>query len=212
LSDVEDDIRSVARAAGYPERAERLIAELRTEAGTVRKLTEKVQKRRVFCVEWLTPIMNAGHWVPEMVEYAGGIDKLAEHGQPSIQIGWDSVLNYDPEVIVLMPCGFTTSKTIEQAKYFFEHPGVERLSAVQNGRVYATDGHNYFSRSGPRLFDGIRILAQIIHPEVFDDQLDPRMATYAKVDYTSVSLQKSRNSHQINKSNASQTRPRAASC
>jgi len=181
LSDVEDDIRSVARAAGRPERAEQLIAELRTKTGTVGKLTEKAQKRRVFCVEWLKPIMNAGHWVPEMVEYAGGFDKLAERGQPSTYIEWDSVLSYDPEVIVLMPCGFTASKTMEQARYFFEHSGVNRLSAVKNGRVYATDGHNYFSRSGPRLFDGIRILAQVIHPEIFNEQLDPLVASRAEL-------------------------------
>jgi len=189
LSDVEEDIRSVARAAGCPERAERLVAELGMKTETIRKLTEKAQRLRVFCVEWLKPIMNAGHWVPEMVEYAGGLDSLAESGQPSTYIEWDSVLRYDPEVIVLMPCGFTVSKTMEQAKHFFAHPSVKRLSAVQNGRVYATDGHNYFSRSGPRLFDGIRILAQVIHPEIFNEQPDSRFA--ARVEMTQASLQSS---------------------
>lgn len=177
LSDVEEDISSVARAAGLHERAERLIAQLRTKAETIRKLTENAPKPRVLCIEWLKPIMNAGHWVPEMVEYAGGFDKLAERGQPSTYIEWGSVLEYDPEVIVLMPCGFMVGKTMEQARHFFEHPDVKRLDAVQTGRVYATDGHNYFSRSGPRLFDGIRILAQMIHPEIFSEQLDPRVAT-----------------------------------
>jgi iron complex transport system substrate-binding protein len=181
LSDVEGDIRNLAKAAGRPERAEQLIADLGSKAETIRKITENVQKPRVFCVEWLKPIMNAGHWIPEMVEYAGGIDKLAESGQASRYIEWDSVLHYDPEVIVLMPCGFTTTKTMEQARYFFEHPNVKRLSAVQNGRVYSTDGHNYFSRSGPRLFDGIRILAQVIHPEVFAEQLDPLLATRVNI-------------------------------
>jgi iron complex transport system substrate-binding protein len=176
LSDIESDIRSVAKAADRPEKAEQLIAKLNDKAEAVRKLTENVQRPRVFCVEWLKPIMNAGHWVPEMVEYAGGGDKLAERGQSSRYIKWDSIVEYDPEVIILMPCGFTTSKTREQAKYFFEQPGAKRLNAVRNGRVYATDGHNYFSRSGPRLFEGIRILAHVIHPELFDEPLDPHLA------------------------------------
>jgi iron complex transport system substrate-binding protein len=177
LHDVESDIRSVAKAADRPKKAEQLIATLNGEVETVRKLTENVPRPRVFCVEWLKPIMNAGHWVPEMVEYAGGVDKLAEREQPSRYIEWDSVLKYDPEVIILMPCGFTTNKTMEQAKYFFEQPGAKRLSAVRNNRVYATDGHNYFSRSGPRLFDGIRTLAHIIHPELFSGPLDPHLAS-----------------------------------
>ncbi len=177
LRDVEEDIRNVGKAAGRPEGAERLVAELRAKAEIIRKLTENAQKPRVFCVEWLKPIMNAGHWVPEMVEYAGGFDKLAERGQPSRYIEWDSVLKYDPEVVILMPCGFTTSKTMEQARHFFELPGVKGLTAVRNGRVYATDGHNYFSRSGPRLFDGIRILAQMIHPELFDEALDSQLGS-----------------------------------
>lgn len=177
LRDVEEDIRNVGKAAGRPEGAERLVAELRAKAEIIRKLTENAQKPRVFCVEWLKPIMNAGHWVPEMVEYAGGFDKLAERGQPSRYIEWDSVLKYDPEVVILMPCGFTTSKTMEQARHFFELPGVKGLTAVRNGRVYATDGHNYFSRSGPRLFDGIRILAQMIHPELFDEVLDSQLGS-----------------------------------
>jgi iron complex transport system substrate-binding protein len=177
LNDIESDIRSVGEAAGRPEKAEQLIAKLNDKVEAVRRLAENVQRPRVFCVEWLKPIMNAGHWVPEMVEYAGGGDKLAERGHPSRYIKWDSVLKYDPEVIILMPCGFTTSKTMEQARYFFEQPGAERLNAVRNGRVYATDGHNYFSRSGPRLFDGIRTLAHIIHPELFNEPLDPHLAS-----------------------------------
>ncbi len=181
LSDVEDDIRSVARAADRPERAEGVIANLEAKAEEVRELTENVQKPRVFCAEWLKPIMNAGHWVPEMVEYAGGFDALAKREQPSTYIDWNLVSKYDPEVIVLMPCGFTTSKTIEQAKHFLERPEAKQLTAVRNGRVYATDGHNYFSRSGPRLFDAIKILAQMIHPELYHESLDSRLASRLEV-------------------------------
>jgi iron complex transport system substrate-binding protein len=177
LSDIKSDIRSVATAAGRTAEAERLIKELDGKAEAIKKLTENAEKPRVFCVEWLKPIMNAGHWVPEMVEYAGGVDELAERGQPSRYIDWDSVLRYDPQIIVLMPCGFTTNRTTEQAKHFFEQPEAKQLNAVRNHRVFATDGHNYFSRSGPRLFDAEKTLAQIIHPELFNQSLDPALAT-----------------------------------
>ncbi len=181
LNDVKNDIRNVAKAADHPERAEEVIVNLEAKTEEVRRLTENAQKLRAFCVEWLRPIMNAGHWVPEMVEYAGGFDGLAERFQPSTYIDWSLVTQYDPEVIALMPCGFTTRKTIEQAKDFLEQPEAKQLTAVRTGRVYATDGHSYFSRSGPRLFDGISILAKIIHPELFDKPLDSRLASRLEV-------------------------------
>ena len=177
LNDIKDDIRNVAKAVGHPEKAEQIVVELQAKAEGIRKQTENAQKSRVFCAEWLRPIMNAGHWVPEMVECAGGIDSLAVRGKPSRYIEWSSVAKYDPEVIVLMPCGLTTDRTLEQAKHFFELPGVQDLSAVRGQRVYATDGHNYFSRSGPRIFEGIKILAQMIHPELFPGRLDPQLGT-----------------------------------
>lgn len=181
LSDVEGDIRSVAEALGQPSRAEEVIAKLEAKSEKIRKLTENAQKLRVFCVEWLKPLMNAGHWVPAMVELAGGWDGLAKRGQPSTYIDWSTVSKYDPEIIILMPCGFTKAKTKQQARYFLENPEAKRLSAVREGRVYATDGHGYFSRSGPRLFDGIRILAQIIHPELFDQPMEPELASRLEV-------------------------------
>jgi iron complex transport system substrate-binding protein len=177
LNDIKNDVRKVAKAVGCPEKAERTISELEAKAEGIRKQTENAERPRVFCVEWLKPIMNAGHWVPEMVEYAGGMDSLAVRGKPSGYVEWSSLLKYDPDVIVLMPCGFTTRKTVEQAKRFFELPGVQDLSAVRSQRVYATDGHNYFSRSGPRIFEGIGILAQMIHPELFPGTLDPELGT-----------------------------------
>lgn len=181
LKDIEDDIRNVAKAVAHPEKADRLIAELEPKVEGIRKLTENAHKPRVFCVEWLKPMMNAGHWVPEMVEYAGGIEGLASRGQPSTYIDWSSVMDYDPEVVVLMPCGFVTRRAMEQARHFIDLPNAKRLTAFRNGRVFATDGHNYFSRSGPRLFDGIKILAQMIHPELFNEPLDPKLGSRVEI-------------------------------
>lgn len=181
LSDVRGDIRNVAEALECKEEAERLIAELNAKANRIKNLTKNGRKLRALCLEWLKPIMNAGHWVPEMLEYAGGFDDLAIHGKPSTCLDWDRVLNYDPEVIVLMSCGFITERTVQEARQFLGMPHAGELSAVRNGRVYATDAHNYFSRSGPRLFDAIGILAQMLHPELFNEPLDPKLGTNVEV-------------------------------
>jgi iron complex transport system substrate-binding protein len=175
LGDVQDDIRKVAEATNREEEAGMLITQLNAKAERIMGITEAASKVRVFCAEWLKPVMNAGHWVPEMLEYAGGIDELASKGQPSIYVDWNRVLGYDPEVVVLMPCGFTTPRTIREAVQFLSLPNAKQLSAVRSGLLYATDGHNYFSRSGPRLFDAIGILAHIIHPELFSQPLDPML-------------------------------------
>lgn len=181
LGDVQDDIRNVAKAMGRKAEAERLIAQLDAKANRVKSLTKDARKTKVFCVEWLRPVMNAGHWVPEILEYAGGVDNLAIKGQPSTYLDWNHVLDYDPEVVVLMPCGFTTQRTIQEAMHFLSLPNAGQLSAVRSGRVYATDGHNYFSRSGPRLFDAIEILCHMLHPELFDKTLDSRLGSKVEV-------------------------------
>jgi len=173
LEDVQDDMRKVAEATDRKENAERVIAQLNAKAEEIRGITEGKRKTKVFCVEWLKPVMNAGHWVPEMLEYAGGVDEFATKGEPSTYVDWNRVLEYDPEVVVLMPCGFTTPRTIREATQFLNLPNAKQISAVRNSLVYATDGHNYFSRSGPRLFDAIGILAHMLHPELFSQPLDP---------------------------------------
>jgi len=175
LTDVRSDIANVGAMLGCTSEAERLIAELNVKVEAVRKLTKDAVRRRVLCIEWLKPIMNAGHWIPEMLSYAGGIDELAVHGKPSTYLNWDRVLGYDPEIVVLMPCGFTTQRTRREAGVFLDMPHARDLNAVRNGRVYATDGHNYFSRSGPRLFDAVGMLAHMLHPELFGERLNSNL-------------------------------------
>jgi len=182
LSDVRSDIRNVGEAVGRTNEAERLIAELDAKAEAIRELTKDAERLRVLCIEWLKPLMNAGHWIPEIVACAGGVDEMAVHGKPSTYLNWDRVLTYDPEAVVLMPCGFTTQRTLREADDFLSMPHAREMSAVRNGRVYATDGHNYFSRSGPRLFDAISILAQMLHPELFKEPLDPRLGVEVEVE------------------------------
>lgn len=175
LQDVKSDILKVGETLERTEEAARLVSELERKTESIRRLTRAAERRRVFCVEWLNPLMNAGHWVPEMVEYAGGVDGLARKGEPSRYLDWGSVADYDPEILVLMPCGFTTQRTITEADHVLSLREIRNTTAIREGRVYATDGHNYFSRSGTRLFDAIRILAQMIHPEIFSETLDPQL-------------------------------------
>lgn len=181
LSDVRDDIRKIAEAMQYPAEAKRVIAGLDAKANRIRDLTKGRRRQRVLCVEWLKPLMNAGHWMTEILESAGGVDQLAVHGKPSTYLKWERVLDYDPEVVILMPCGFTTERTLQEAPAFLTMPHASELSAVCNGRVYATDGNSYFSRSGPRLFDAIEILAHLLHPQLFNEPLDPKLATAVEV-------------------------------
>jgi iron complex transport system substrate-binding protein len=116
-------------------------------------------------MEWLDPAYSGGHWIPEMVEIAGGIEVLGRHGQKSARITPDQVIAAQPEVIVLMPCGFSLQRTIEEYRRTPMFAGWEDLPAVRNGEIYAVDGSAYFNRSGPRLVDGVEILAAILHPD-----------------------------------------------
>ena len=115
--------------------------------------------------------MNAGHWIPEMVEHAGGVEKLGNRRKSSSYVDWKSVIDYDPEVMILMPGGFTTARTIVEANALSTIKKLDQVTAVRNGNVFATDGHNFFSRSGPRLFDALKVLGMMIHPELFNEPL-----------------------------------------
>lgn len=174
LADILENIRLVGELTGTQSRAEALIAELQARINKVAELANKVDYRpRVFCMEWLEPVYCAGHWVPEMVELAGAEDWLGEPGEPSHEIGWEEVLRYEPEIIVLMPCGFHPERTLEEIDLVLERESWEELPAVKNDRVFIVDGSSYFNRPGPRIVTGLEILAQIIHPEIFSELAPP---------------------------------------
>jgi iron complex transport system substrate-binding protein len=168
LADVLQDILRVGEVTGKAKEALRLVQQLRQRIEGVKEKTSRSDLRpRVACLEWIDPIYNAGHWVPEMVELAGGYDGLGQKGEPSARVDWKRIVGFAPEVIVLMPCGFNIERTLQEAYLLRRLPGWESLPAVQHGRAFAVNGHAYFNRPGPRLVDGLEILAQIIHPEIF---------------------------------------------
>jgi iron complex transport system substrate-binding protein len=135
----------------------------------------------IFCMEWLDPLYCSGHWVPEMVQIAGGIDELSRLGTDSIQISWDAVRQWAPEVLIVMPCGYHLNNVMELASKLAAFPGWSEIPAVQKGQVFAVDASSYFARPGPRVMNGVELLAHLIHPEAFAWQ-GPADA-YRKLDF-----------------------------
>jgi iron complex transport system substrate-binding protein len=177
LGGVLEDIVTVGKACGAEPAAEELVISLEARIKRVRERAEGLDRPRVFCVEWFDPVFASGHWVPEMVWMAGGEDSLGHAGQDSRKIPWELVVAYDPEVLVLMPCGFDVGRTAEDVPLLSKNEGWRSIAAVRAGAVYATDGSAYFSRPGPRLVDGLELLSRMIHPEVFGSETPPERAT-----------------------------------
>ena len=128
---------------------------------------------RVVAIEWLDPPFAVGHWVPEQVRVAGGWELLGQEGGTSVPTTWDAVREVDPEMIVLMPCGFDLARTVEEWERTERPAGWDGLRAVREGRAWAVDGSAYFSRPGPRVIDGIELLAELIDPVAFDGMAPP---------------------------------------
>jgi len=168
LADVLDTIRVVGEATGTEARAAALAGSLQARIDRVRTAaTGAAERPRVCCMEWTDPPWVAGHWVPEMVALAGGTDALGQAGQPSVRVAWESVRAAEPEVIVLMPCGFDLERTLAEREVVQALPGWDALPAVRTSRVYAVDGSSFFNRPGPRLVDGLELLAHLLQPERF---------------------------------------------
>lgn len=177
LGDVLQDIRRVGEATGRREKAESLVERLESRIDQVVSMVAGAAERpKTFCVEWTDPIYAAGHWVPEMVELAGGIDGLGRRGKPSIPIKWERVVRYAPEVIILMGCGFDVERNIRELPLLTRLPGWTELPAVRHGRTYAVDSSGYFSRSGPRLVDGLELLARLLHTDLFPGAISVEVA------------------------------------
>ncbi len=169
LRDVFADVQRVADALDLADAGRRLRAEMRVRMRDIDVRANGVPGApTVICIEWIDPLMAAGNWVPELVDLAGGDDRLGKAGAHSPWIEWQQVRDADPDVILVMPCGFDLQRTCREADALRTLPGFEDLHAVRSGQVYAADGHHYFNRPGPRLVESLEILAEIFHPERFD--------------------------------------------
>ena len=160
------DIHVVAIALHVPDRGHQLVVELRGGFETLRHLTSKRRRKpTVACLEWFEPLMVAGNWVPELVEIAGGVSVGAVAGQHSPWFDWQQLLEADPEVLVLMPCGWDLARARAESAVLTSDPRWAQLSAVRAGKVFVTDGHQFFNRPGPRLLESAQILAEMLHPD-----------------------------------------------
>jgi iron complex transport system substrate-binding protein len=169
LADVFRGIEQIAEALSEPERGRQLVESLHTRMMAIYEHAHTTtSKPTVALLEWLDPQMPGGHWMPELVEMAGGIDLFGKPGQRSSWMQWDDLLSQDPEVIVLVPCSFDIARSRHELPVLTGRPGWADLSAVRHHRVYLADSNQYFSRPGPRLVESLEILAEILHPDVFN--------------------------------------------
>lgn len=169
LADLWRDIRIVALELGVVAHGEALIAGLESRLRGLQHVTSQLSHHpRIACLEWLDPLMAAGNWVPELVEIAGGINTLGVAGEHSPWMDWDGLIEARPDIIVALPCGWGIAKAAQELLPLTQHSAWSSLPAVQSGRVYVTDGNQYFNRPGPRLIESAEILAEMFHPEHFD--------------------------------------------
>ncbi len=165
LEDVFDDFGRVARAADVEAAGARLVEHGRERLrGLGSRLAAARSRPRVACIEWLAPLMAAGNWVPELVALAGGDYELAAPGAQSRAIDWDDLIVYAPDVVIVMPCGFSLAQTRRELPAFVAAPEWQSLPAVRRRRAYSVDGNAYLNRPGPRLVDSAELLAGLIQP------------------------------------------------
>jgi iron complex transport system substrate-binding protein len=170
LDDIWNDVLRVGDALGVPERGDMLVTNLKSRMRIIAERAATAAeggRPRVACIEWIDPLMAGGNWLPELVEMAGGASVIGEAGQHSAWMNWDDLVQADPDVLVVMPCGFDIDRTFTDLPVLMNRPEWASLRAVQNGQVYVADGNQFFNRPGPRLAESLEILAEILHPGAF---------------------------------------------
>jgi iron complex transport system substrate-binding protein len=167
LDEVISQLEVIGTLLDREDRAKELTATLRTRVANVRQIALRLPTIRVFCLDWSDPPFVAGHWVPEMVEAAGGVNLLNTPGAHSRDVTWRQIRDENPEVIVFMPCGYYLEEAEEEGVGLFEQHDFADTPAARNGNVFAVDATSFFSRPGPRIVDGLEILAWAVHPEAY---------------------------------------------
>ncbi len=170
LEEIVDNILLVGKTTRKLERAQELGSQLLSRIHAVKSKTRNLRSTpRVFFMEWLKPPWAGGHWIPQMIDYAGGVDALGGIGKPSHRIEWSEVLDYQPEIIVLSPCGFDLNGVLGELHELESYLGWDKIPAYKSHCIYAVNASAYFSRPGPRIVNGLELLAHMIHPELFPE-------------------------------------------
>jgi iron complex transport system substrate-binding protein len=168
LADVWDGIQTVADALHVPDRGKQLVERLRQRMRAIAAKARGLASRpTVACIEWIEPLMASGNWMPELVEMAGGVNLFGEAGKHAPWMTWEDLCARDPDVVVILPCGFDIERARQDMPLLTRKPEWPRLRAVREGRVFVTDGNQFFNRPGPRLAESLEILGEILHPEAF---------------------------------------------
>jgi iron complex transport system substrate-binding protein len=166
LAEIQENLRQLGDATGRSNVARSLIDEQNARIRRLRESLRGATPRRAFFIEWIDPIFCGGHWVPEQIELAGGVDALGRKGSDSVRVSFADVVDWAPEILIVSPCGAHLDDAVSQARTMLGDDRWQAIPAVQSGNVFAVDASNYFARPGPRVFDGIELLAHLFHPEV----------------------------------------------
>ncbi len=183
LTEVFECLQLVGDAAGVTEHASKVVAKLRARVEVVESRSRSIEVRpRVVLLEWIDPPFCSGHWSPELVRMAGGVELLGREGEPSRTTPWEEIVQADPDVMVIACCGFDIERTREDLPTLTSFPGFDQLSCARSGNIYLVDGNAYFSRPGPRLVDSLELVAHILHPHIYPIPKHPSGAclTFAK--------------------------------
>jgi iron complex transport system substrate-binding protein len=187
ISDILDNIYEISQSVGKIKKGQNLVKSLEEKINKIKKITElKTNKKvlpKILCLEWIDPFFTAGHWVPEMVEIAGGINGLSKPKEQSRRTSLKEIKRFDPDKIILMPCGFNIDRTIKEYKNtntLNKNQEWNNLRAIKNNELYVVDAGSYFSKPGPRTITGIEILAKIISPHKFNNIQTPENS-YSKL-------------------------------
>jgi iron complex transport system substrate-binding protein len=173
LGEMLGDVRTLAQATDSKDAGLALVAQAAHRIDAVRLAVRGARPVAVAALEWLDPVYSAGHWTPQLIEYAGGYDMLGLTGEPSETRTWDDVKAASPEVVVVMPCGFDAERALEEAE---DH--AEELEELGAGRIVCVDAAAYYSRPGPRLVDGLELMAHILHPELVPEAPGGRLLEF----------------------------------
>ncbi|WP_101477842.1 cobalamin-binding protein [Candidatus Nitrosotalea bavarica] len=175
LDDILQNIIQVGNKVGKQEKARDFVVQLQKRIDYIKNIP-KISRPNVVCIEWLDPLFTAGHWVPQMVEIAGGINGISSTGDKSRKMEIDEIVKFDPDILVLMACGFDVKRTVLEYEKLLENKNWSSLKAVKQGEVYAVNSNEYFSKPGPRTVVGLEILAKIIHSDIFRDLHIPKQS------------------------------------
>ncbi len=173
LDGILDNIIEVGKKVGKIGKANDFVSNLKARIKTIQHIP-KGARPKVLCIEWLDPLFTAGHWVPQMVEIAGGINGISSTGDQSRRMDLDEAIKFDPDIIVLMPCGFDVKRALQDYERIADREKWRKMRAVKQGEVYAVNANEYFSKPGPRIVIGLEILAKIINPDTFRDLQIPK--------------------------------------